>query len=119
MSLSKDIELFKGCRVRSQSRLTRRIVVLFEDEADNVGRFPRRQNPGTVHRHRLGDLLPAQVAMIGDRLDTDVVGGQRAGLRTILVLTGVTTAAEARAASSQPDAIAADLAAVAGLLGWR
>ena len=65
--------------------------------------------------HRLGDLLPEQVAMIGDRLDTDVVGGQRAGLRTILVLSGVTTAAEVKAASSQPDAIAPDLAAVAGL----
>jgi len=33
----------------------------------------------------LAILLPEQVAMIGDRLDTDVVGGQRAGLRTILV----------------------------------
>jgi 4-nitrophenyl phosphatase len=68
--------------------------------------------------HRLGDLRSEQVAMIGDRLDTDVVGGQRAGLRTILVLSGVTTAAQARAASSQPDAIAPDLAAVARLLGW-
>jgi 4-nitrophenyl phosphatase len=67
---------------------------------------------------RLGGLLPEQVAMIGDRLDTDVVGGQRAGLRTILVMSGVTTATEVHAASSQPDAIAPDLAAVAGLLGW-
>src|SRR6202048_85865 len=50
---------------------------------------------------RLGGLHPDQVAMIGDRLDTDVVGGQRAGLRTILVLSGVTTAAEASRANSQ------------------
>jgi len=69
--------------------------------------------------HRLGGLRPAQVAMIGDRLDTDVVGGRRAGLRTVLVLSGVTTEAEARAASSPPDAIAPDLASVAGLLGWN
>jgi 4-nitrophenyl phosphatase len=67
---------------------------------------------------RLGGLLPEQVAMIGDRLDTDVVGGQRAGLRTILVLSGVTSLAEVTAATSQPDAIAPDLAAVGGLLGW-
>jgi len=67
---------------------------------------------------RLGGLLPAQVAMIGDRLDTDVLGGKRAGLRTILVLSGVTTNAEVKAASSQPDAIAPDLAAVGSLLGW-
>jgi NagD protein len=34
-------------------------------------------------------------AMIGDRMDTDVVSGLEAGLETILVLTGVTTRAEA------------------------
>jgi 4-nitrophenyl phosphatase len=68
---------------------------------------------------RLGGLRPDQVAMIGDRIDTDVVGGQRAGLRTILVLTGVTTPAEAITADPPPDAIAADLAHVADVLGWR
>jgi len=65
---------------------------------------------------RLGGLAPSDAAMIGDRLDTDVDGGARAGLRTILVLTGVTTAAEAAAAASQPDAVCADLASVAGLV---
>jgi HAD superfamily hydrolase (TIGR01457 family) len=64
---------------------------------------------------RLGGLEPSQAAMIGDRLDTDVVGGRRAGLRTILVLTGVTTAEEARAATTPPDATLPNLASVAGL----
>jgi len=68
---------------------------------------------------RLGDLRPEQAAMIGDRIDTDVVGGQRDGLRTILVLSGVTTPAEAMMACPQPDAIADDLAHVADVLGWR
>ena len=72
-----------------------------------------------VGLQRLGGLAPHQVAMVGDRLDTDVAGGQRAGLKTILVLSGVTTPAEAAAATVQPDAVAADLASVAGLLGWR
>jgi 4-nitrophenyl phosphatase len=67
---------------------------------------------------RLGGLRPEQVAMIGDRLDTDVVGGQRAGLRTILVLSGVTSAEEAKITCPPPDAIAADLAHVAELFGW-
>jgi 4-nitrophenyl phosphatase len=67
---------------------------------------------------RLGGLSATQVAMIGDRLDTDVVGGRRAGLRTILVLTGVTDRAEADAAIPAPDAVVADLASVANLLGW-
>jgi NagD protein len=34
-------------------------------------------------------------AMIGDRMDTDIVSGLEAGLHTILVLTGVATRAEA------------------------
>jgi ribonucleotide monophosphatase NagD (HAD superfamily) len=56
--------------------------------------------------------------MIGDRLETDVVGGQRAGLRTILVLSGVTTPEQAAAAELAPDAVVANLAAVATLFGW-
>jgi 4-nitrophenyl phosphatase len=68
---------------------------------------------------RLGGLHPAQAAMIGDRLDTDVDGGHRAGLRTILVLTGVTSPNEAQAAQPPPDAIVPSLAAVAQLLNWN
>jgi 4-nitrophenyl phosphatase len=68
---------------------------------------------------RLGNLRPDEAAMIGDRLDTDVDGGRRAGLHTILVLTGVTTPAEAAVAHPAPDAVVANLASVAELLGWR
>jgi NagD protein len=38
------------------------------------------------------DAHSETTAMIGDRMDTDVVSGLEAGLHTILVLTGVTTA---------------------------
>jgi 4-nitrophenyl phosphatase len=67
---------------------------------------------------KLGGLRPGDVAMIGDRLDTDIDGGQAAGLRTILVLTGVTTRGLLATASVHPDAVAPDLAGVADLLGW-
>jgi 4-nitrophenyl phosphatase len=60
---------------------------------------------------RLG-LSPADTAIIGDRLDTDIVGGYRAGLRTILVLTGVSTRAEAEAVEVRPDHIFEDLPAL-------
>lgn len=68
---------------------------------------------------RLGNLAAADVAMVGDRLDTDMEGGRRAGLRTILVLSGVATAEEAARAAPPPDAVCPDLAAVAARLGWR
>jgi NagD protein len=41
------------------------------------------------------DAHSETTAMIGDRMDTDVIAGLEAGLETILVLTGVTTAEEA------------------------
>jgi NagD protein len=41
------------------------------------------------------DAHSETTAMIGDRMDTDVVSGLEAGMQTILVLSGVTTRAEA------------------------
>ena len=43
--------------------------------------------------------------MIGDRMDTDVVSGLEAGMRTILVLTGLTTREEAEAFPFRPSRI--------------
>jgi 4-nitrophenyl phosphatase len=60
---------------------------------------------------RLG-LTPAETAIIGDRLDTDIVGGYRAGLQTLLVLTGVSTREEADAADPRPDWVFDDLPAL-------
>jgi 4-nitrophenyl phosphatase len=55
---------------------------------------------------------PADTAIIGDRLDTDIVGGHRAGLQTLLVLTGVSTRAEAEQAEVRPDHVFDDLPAL-------
>jgi NagD protein len=41
------------------------------------------------------DAHSESTAMIGDRMDTDIVSGLEAGLETILVLTGVTSRADA------------------------
>lgn len=53
-----------------------------------------------------------RVAMVGDRVSSDIEGGRRAGLETILVLSGATSAEEAAAANPRPDRIVADLAAL-------
>ncbi|MCT6919916.1 MAG: HAD hydrolase-like protein, partial [Bifidobacteriales bacterium] len=44
-------------------------------------------------------------AMIGDRMDTDVVAGVEAGLNTFLVLTGITTRSEVETFPYRPDQV--------------
>jgi glycerol-1-phosphatase len=72
---------------------------------------------GKPERH-LFDLARAQlggaerVAMVGDRVSSDIDGGRAAGLATILVLSGTTNAAAAALADPAPDHVVADLAAL-------
>jgi 4-nitrophenyl phosphatase len=58
---------------------------------------------------------PETTATLGDRIDTDMIGGVRAGLRTIMVLSGSTGRAEAEAYG--PDLIFEDIAALTQ--AWR
>jgi glycerol 3-phosphatase-2 len=60
-------------------------------------------------------LIPGaeRVAMVGDRLASDIEGGRRAGLETILVLSGATSRPDAEAAEPPPDHVIDD---VSGLL---
>jgi len=46
---------------------------------------------------------PEQILVVGDRLETDIVGGVRAGMRTALLLSGVTSAADLRGREVQPN----------------
>lgn len=54
----------------------------------------------------------AQTVMVGDRLDTDIAAGHRAGLMTALVLTGVAKREDLASADVLPDYIFADLPAL-------
>ena len=71
-----------------------------------------------LHIFRLArSLLPGRrVAMVGDHLEADIVGGKRAGLATILVLTGTTSPADLETAAVDPDVVVPDLAAAVDLL---
>lgn len=55
---------------------------------------------------------PKRVAMIGDRISSDIEGGRRAGLETILVLSGTTTREQAEAAEPGPDHVVESLSAL-------
>lgn len=50
-----------------------------------------------------------RVAIVGDRLASDIEGGRRAGLATILVLSGASSREEAESAEDPPDLVLEDL----------
>jgi len=63
-----------------------------------------------IFRTALDRLGPGRALMVGDRIDSDLVGAHAAGIDAAIVLTGVTTAAEAAAATDPaPVAVAATL----------
>jgi NagD protein len=57
-----------------------------------------------VALQRLG-LRPEQVMMVGDRLETDILMGQRAGMQTAVTLTGVSTREDVARLSQPPDMV--------------
>jgi 4-nitrophenyl phosphatase len=61
--------------------------------------------------HKLG-VEPHEAVMVGDRLDTDILAGHRAGMLTVLVLTGVSTRDEVATAEALPDLVFTDLNAL-------
>jgi 4-nitrophenyl phosphatase len=60
-----------------------------------------------------------QTLAVGDRLETDILGGVNAGCRTALVLSGVATLADLDHFSTKPDLVASDLAQILGILDRR
>jgi len=56
------------------------------------------------------DAHSETAAMVGDRMDTDVVSGLEAGMHAVLVLTGVTTREEAERFPYRPSRIADSIA---------
>jgi HAD superfamily hydrolase (TIGR01450 family) len=55
---------------------------------------------GVIHRHH---VAPHEIAVVGDRLYTDVAMAQAAGAVSVLVLSGETTRNQADAAERKPD----------------
>jgi len=65
---------------------------------------------------RMGSQAETTV-MIGDRLETDILGGQRAGLGTILVLSGVSAEADIEQMGIRPTWIFRDIGELTQV--WR
>jgi glycerol-1-phosphatase len=79
------------------------------DATAEIGGKPESHLFALAHE-RLGRA--GRVAMVGDRVSSDIEGGRRAGLETILVLSGATTREEANTADPRPDRVVENLAAL-------
>ena len=62
---------------------------------------------------------PDETLVVGDRLETDIAGGQAAGCRTAVVLTGVSTREMAESWQPKPDIICESLTQLVELLNDR
>lgn len=59
---------------------------------------------------------PSQAVAIGDRLDTDILGAVRTGIRSILVLTGISTEQDIQSVDYQPTWVLEDIRAITEIL---
>jgi arabinose operon protein AraL len=62
---------------------------------------------------------PADCLMVGDRIETDILMGERAGMTTVLVLSGVTDREALAASEVTPDHVVESLADLGGSLDTR
>ncbi|HEX5984246.1 MAG TPA: HAD-IIA family hydrolase [Solirubrobacterales bacterium] len=75
----------------------------------------RAEIAGKPERHLFEMAIEAvggggRLAMVGDRVSSDVAGGRAAGLETVLVLSGTTSREEGEAANPAPDHVLENLA---------
>lgn len=90
------------------------VAGVLEREPDRVLGKPSEEALAAA-LERLG--VPAEdVLVVGDRLDTDVAMGERAGMETAVVLTGVTDRADVEASDVKPDHVLDSLAEVGQLI---
>jgi NagD protein len=91
------------------------VAALIEKATGHAPYFVGKPNP-LMMRSALNSLgaHSEQTLMIGDRMDTDVRSGLEAGLHTILVLTGISTADTAERFPYRPGRV---IESVADLVG--
>ncbi len=74
-----------------------------------------KPNP-LIMRHALQQLgvKREDFAIVGDRMDTDIVAGIEAGIETVLVLSGVTSEADLKQFAYRPDHVLPGVGAIVG-----
>jgi HAD superfamily hydrolase (TIGR01450 family) len=88
------------------------VLAAVETASGRVAEIGGKPEPHLFRAARERIAGARRVAMVGDRISSDIAGARRAGLETVLVLTGASTRAEAEAAEDPPDHVVEDLAAL-------
>jgi 4-nitrophenyl phosphatase len=67
-----------------------------------------------IYQQALGllGISPEETVALGDRLETDILGAVRTGIRSIMVLTGISSEADLQDSDYQPTWVMADIRAV-------
>jgi ribonucleotide monophosphatase NagD (HAD superfamily) len=65
---------------------------------------------------RLANEEPSRAAMVGDQIETDILGARRAGIHTILVLTGTESRERIANSNIKPEVIIDNVDALGPLL---
>jgi phosphoglycolate/pyridoxal phosphate phosphatase family enzyme len=91
------------------------VAAAAEREPITMGK-PSEWSGRLIARH--AGIAPSEMLMVGDRIETDIVMGRRAGLWTVMVLTGISTLEEALATPEphQPQWVIPSIAEVPDLI---
>lgn len=94
-------------------------LLAFIEAATDVKPFIVAKPEPEMFRQALARLgsQPEETVMIGDRLETDILGGQQAGLKTILVLSGIHQEEDIAKFGIHPDWIFSDIGELTQV--WR
>ncbi len=94
------------------------IITTVEVSTDTKPEYAGKPAPAMFQMalERLG-TAPNETLAVGDRLETDLAGGQMIGMHTAVVLSGVATKESVAAWKPSPDFVAQDLTALIKMLG--
>jgi glycerol 3-phosphatase-2 len=109
------VEVASGREAEIAGKPERHLFEMALEALEALGTLPRpscSKSPHSGDLEQLGRTADGErrLAMVGDRVSSDIEGGRRAGLETVLVLSGTTSAAGAAAAEPAPDHVLDDLA---------
>jgi NagD protein len=102
-----------GITERGVMPATGSLIAPIEIATGKKAYFVGKPNPVMLrHAMRMLDCHSADVAFIGDRMDTDIIAGIESNVDTILVLSGEGTVADAEASDTPPTYIMKDISEV-------